>query len=77
MSDKILVNKYIPGEVLSDLPWYERDVLLTYINKLKCEPFISNLDKYLEKVKVVNFEIIHAECCGSSRNYSDKYYQTV
>ena len=47
MPDKILVNKYVPKVVPRDLSWYERDRLLTYIDKLKDERFISNPDKYL------------------------------
>ena len=32
MAEKMLVNKYIPEYVPSDLKWYERDGLLTYID---------------------------------------------
>ena len=78
MCDKILVHKYIAKIVPSDfLWWYKRDGILTYIDQWKYEQFMSNSDKYLEKTKVINFEMIHAECCGAPRTYSDKHYQTV
>ena len=32
---KTFANKYIPKYVPEDLPWYERDGLLTYIDQLK------------------------------------------
>ena len=77
MSDKIFVNKYIPEAVPSNLKWYERDGLLTYIDQLKYERFNSDPDKYLEKAQVINFDIIHNRCRGGYQTYSDKHYQTV
>ena len=77
MSEKILVNKYIPKVVPKDLKWYERDGLFTYIDQLKYELFTNDPDKYLEKAEVVNFEMIHNRCRGDPRKFSDKYYQTV
>ena len=32
---KIFANKYIPKYVAEDLPWYEREGLLTYIDQMK------------------------------------------
>ena len=53
MSEKIVVKKYIPEVVPSNLKWFEGDGLLTHIDHLKYERFISNLDKYLEKAEVM------------------------
>lgn len=72
MSDKILVNK----NILELVPWYERDGLPSYIDQLKYEDLISDLDKHLEKEKVINFEIIHVKCRRAPKQYSDHYYQT-
>ena len=36
---------------------------MTYIDQLKYERFISDLDK------VINFEMIYAECSGAPRNF--------
>ena len=77
MSDKIFVNKYIPEAVPSNLKWYERDGLLTYIDQLKYKRFTSDSDKYLEKAQVINFDMIHNRCRGDHQTYSDKDYQTV
>lgn len=52
MSGKNLVNKYIPEVVPSNLKWFERDGLFTYIDQLKYERFISGPDKYFEKAEV-------------------------
>ena len=35
-------NKYIPEYVTDNLPWYERDDLMPYIDKLKCDRFLKN-----------------------------------
>ena len=76
MSDKILVNKNILELVPECLLWYERDRLPSYIDQLKYEDFISDLEKHLEKAKVINFEIIHVKCRRAPKQYSDHYYQT-
>ena len=62
MSDKIFVNKYIPEVVSEDFPWYKREGLMTYIDQLKYKRFMSDLDRYLEKAEVINFDMIHASC---------------
>ena len=77
MSEKILVNNYVPEVVPSNLKWFERDGLLTYIDQLKYERFISDPDKYLEKANVIKFEMIHNKCRGDPRTFSNKHYQTV
>ena len=77
MSSQRAVNNYITDYVSPDLKWYERDGLLTYINQLKYLDFSKDPDQYLKSAKVVNFEIIHVQCTGDGRNFSDKHYQTV
>ena len=77
MSEKIVVKKYIPEVVPSNLKWFERDELLTHIDHLKYERFISNLDKYLEKAEVMNFEMIHNKYRGDPRIFSNKHHQAV
>ena len=62
MSDKIFVNKYIPEAIPKDLPLYDRDGLMTYIDQLEYKRCISDPDSYLEKAEVINFVIIHAMC---------------
>ena len=72
-----LGNKYIPDYCLPDLPWYERDDLLTWYDQNKFEEFSKDPDNYLKNKKVINFDMIHAQCRGDKREYSDKLYQTI
>ena len=77
MSSLIPKNSYIPPYVPKDLKWYERDSLLTYINRLEYERFENDRDNYLKNVKIVNFDIINAQCRRDLREHSDRFYQTV
>ena len=72
-----LGNKYIPDYCLPDLPWYERDDLLTWYDQNKFEEFSKDPDNYLKNKKAINFDMIHAQCRGDKREYSDKIYQTI
>ena len=74
MSDTIYVNKHIPEVVPEDLPWYERDGLLTYIDQLKYKQFTFDPDVYIKKAKVINFDMIYAQCSWGPQQYSDKHY---
>ena len=71
------MNSYIPQYVALDLKWYERDGLITYIDRLKYERFEQNRDSYLNNVKITNFDIIHHECRGDPLQNSYKHYNTV
>ena len=57
---KIFANNFIPKYVPEDLPWYERDDLLTYIDQLKYKEFISDSD--VKNTKVINFDMIQNQC---------------
>ena len=61
----IYANRYVPPyqEEYGKLLWCERD-MMSYIDHLKCKRMRHNPDYYFEKVKVVNFDIIHHECHG-------------
>lgn len=37
-------NNYIPEYVPEDLPWYERDGLMKYIDQVKCQDFLKDSD---------------------------------
>ena len=54
-------NNYIPKYVPSDLNWYERDRLMTYIDQLKYEEFIKDIDGHFQNTPIVNFDIIHKQ----------------
>ena len=74
MAKKIFVNKYVPEYVPQGLKWSERDVLMIYIDQLKYERFSEDLDGYLEKAEVVNFDIIYSQIRGTPKQNSDKHY---
>ena len=76
-SRKIFANKYIPKYVPEDLSWYEKDGLLTYIDQLKYKDFISDPNAHIKNTQIINFEMIHAQCCGQPLKHSDEYFQTV
>ena len=42
-------NKYVPDYCPPDLPWYERDGLLTWYDQNKYAEFSKNPDEYLTK----------------------------
>ena len=42
-------NNYIPEFVPDNLKWYERDSLMTYIDRLKYDNFIKDTDRHFEK----------------------------
>ena len=58
-------NSFIPLYVKKDLKWFERDGLITYIDRLNYERFENDRDNYLENVNVVNFDIINHQLLGT------------
>ena len=56
--------------------WYEHD-LMTYIDDLKYENFVHNMDSHFSQAKVVNFDIIHHQCRGDKLDNPEEYYQTI
>ena len=56
------MHTYVTNFVPNDISWYERDGLMTWYNKCKCDDFLRDTDKHFKEVKIVNFDIIHREC---------------
>lgn len=56
------MHTYVTNFVPNDISWYERDGLMTWHNKCKCDDFLRDTDKHFREVKIVNFDIIHREC---------------
>ena len=52
-------SNYVPEYVLPDLPWYERDGLMTWYNQAKSQEFLRNSKEHFNKTKIINFDIIH------------------
>ena len=70
-------NSFMPPYVKPDLKWFERNGLVTYIDRLNYERFENNRDGYLENVKVTNFDMIHNQIKGLPLEKSIKEYKTV
>ena len=75
MSDRILVNKYIPEVVPEDLSRYERDGFITYTDQWKYNLSISDPDRNIEKAKVINFDMIYVKCGRAPQQYFNRHYQ--
>ena len=74
---KILTNKYIPEVVPLDLPWHEKDGLLTYCDQMKYKDFLDDTDTYIKNAQIINFDMIHSQYRGQQRENRDKHYQTA
>ena len=70
-------NSFIPPYVKNNLKWFERDDLITYIDRLNYERFENDRDNYLENVNVVNFDIINHELLGTPLEKDIITYKTV
>ena len=70
-------NSYIPLFVKKDLKWFERDGLLTYIDRLNYEHFEEDRDRYLKNVKIVNFNIINHQLRSTSLEKSIQSHKTI
>ena len=64
MSSSNCTNNYIPEYVAQNLPWYERDGLMTSYDQIKCQEFLRNSDKHFKTGKIVNFDIISREAAA-------------
>ena len=71
-------NNYVPEYVPPDLPWYERDGLMTWYDQAKCEDFLRNSKHHFQNTKIVNFNITRSEAKGEKvPDDIFKKYQTV
>lgn len=65
-------NSYVPTYT----PPEERD-FLSYLDDLKYEEAMANLDYFIKNIKIVNFDIMHHECGGRLLQNSYEHYQRV
>ena len=71
-------NNYGPIYVPKNLPWYERDDVMTWYDQCKWDDFLRDTDKHFRETKIVNFDIIHKTCHGNKAPDSDlRKYQML
>ena len=85
MNDRLLATKNILPyhKDYPELEWFEQD-LMSYIDHLKYQNCVSNQDRYFDRAKVLNFDIINNSSRGNplsksignetiSKAYFEKY----
>lgn len=61
MSNNFFASRYVSNYQSSNIPWYERDVLLTYIDTLRCKEFLDNCGKHFSNNQVASFSTFDVE----------------
>ena len=78
MAAKKFLNNYIPEYISDNLPWFERNGLMTYIDKLKYDNFVKDLDSHFRKMQIINFDIIHKQARGIEISDNElRKYKTI
>lgn len=77
MTTKNQATKHIPQFVPHNLPWHERDGLLTYIDELKYKRFCEYWDEHFKNPEVINFDIKIHRCRGTPLENTVQYYKTI
>ena len=52
MSSSNCTNNYVPEYVPEDLPWYEKDGLITWYDQIKCQEFSRNSNKHFKLLRL-------------------------
>ena len=50
---------------------------MTYIDNLKYNNFINNMDSHFSNAKITNFDITHHQCRGDELKNPQQYYKTI
>ena len=74
---KIYKSSYIPPYVPPNLKWYERDGLMTYIDRLNYERVEKDRDSYVKNAQIINFDIINNQIKGEPLQKTIREYKTV
>lgn len=57
--NNMAVNNYVLEYLPENLPWHERDGLLTCYDQSKPKDFLEDPDAYFKNKKIVNFDFIY------------------
>ena len=72
-----MTNTYITIKTKhSKYEWYKHD-LMSYFDGLKHEEFASYTDSYFLNSRIINFDIINHECCGTPLQNPVQYYEAI
>lgn len=58
---KKVENTFIPKFIPNDLPWHQRDGLMTWHDQNKCNNFLEDTDEHFQMMQIVNFGMIRNE----------------
>ena len=75
MNTKKADNHFVPTYVPKDLPWHQRNGLMTWYDQVKCEEFLENTDKHFQNMEIINFDLISTN--GKVPDEKLKQYQTI
>ena len=73
--NKKLDNFFVPKAFSNNLPWYDRDGLMTWHDQVKCEEFFVDTNENFKNLKIINFDMINSK--GKLSQSKTKQYQTV
>ena len=73
--NKKVDNRFVPNYVPNNLPWHERDGLMTWYDQVKCQEFHENTDSHFQNLEIVNFDIIKSN--GNLPEQKLKQYQRI
>ena len=73
--NKKVDNRFVPNFVSNNLPWYERDRLMTWYDQVKCQEFFKKTDSHFQNLEIVSFDIIKSN--GNLPEKKLKQYQTI
>ena len=68
------VNMFL--NIYHELEWFERDIM-TYMDHLKYQEYVSNPDNHFDRTKAINFDIINNRCRGDCLIKPIKEHQTI
>ena len=50
---------------------------MTYIDDLKYEQFVEDMDSHFSRVRISNFDLFHHQCCGGSLRDFHRHSKTI
>ena len=70
-------QRYIPPYIKDNLKWYEKEGLITYFMQREYQEFKKDRETYINRTKILNFDIIHHVSRGDRLEKCIKEHNTV